>query len=1053
MDSGVWQIFPPGSLAGSVTTTVWVGVMVTVAFNLRLGWVLSGLVVPGYIVPLMIVKPWAAAVIFVEGAVTYFIVLWLFEYLSAWGGWHPVFGRDRFFALLVVSVGVRLLFDTWLMPLLGEAVTEALHLRFDYQNHLKSIGLIVVALIANQFWKPGFFRGIVPVFATVGLTYLLVRYLLMPYTNYTLSGVTYLYEDIAASVLASPKAYIILLTTAFIASHRNLRFGWEYNGILIPSLIALLWYQPMKILVSLLEAFFILGIAMLVLRLSVFKQATIEGGRKILLFFNISFLYKFVLGYLILWWMPEKKITDYYGFGYLLPSLLAIKMHDKDLAVQLSRFTLGTSLRAVAIASLFGFFLSVVSHAWLLGGQGPSEVSAPPVRRLDTRLMELLQGEKVRMYRNRFEAEPRRPLSREIAAFSEAVRHLTSGAGDVDLRVENVRGWLAQAGYRVDVVEDRYLVLRDTAPGRNRGIYVIDTRSEARLGVQVPAPLEERLAMESGIRMFSEFSAGSLAIAGAESDGAGASDPLRSRRTFFHIFSRIAAPGDLIQVRTYTAQTLRALMGIRPDRTGFDLPPVESTLWVRPGLPQGVHLGVLKALIDDFRIEWRLPPSPGIYGGAEGREGFAEIFLNQQDVKKLFYRSFRNRSPVPLEVRDQRIDLPPKLEELLFFDREVLIPLLHILKTNRAGHRLSEEQIKTLGTVSSAADQMGYRVIRYRHRISGENYLILMEDEERPRRRYWGTYVFRLGEALEYIIQVPRPLFELHVFEYGTSFFERIRARALLIGGAHKRANRDGGADLLKIRNKENLFNLVHQVTMREFGAIPMMTLQMRARGVREGVYTDTDVLLAPYGGGDRQAVLSPMGRQIVDILSGDRKTFRFVDGSSETAGYEVGFTPQAQYLPETENKDFAIFWLSSHLRRNYRQQTENLRQAAQFAAVGIATEEIPLYTYLLDKAQWEKTRSIPPELGETIDTYTQYRDIIALRRLTVQWPRYRFRRIIDRNTRQSFLLVHTPASKLVFVANLSPVNRETRYTLSDARRMSEVVGTFIDGRAAALQY
>ena len=64
----------PNDAAITVTTTVWVGVMVVVFLNLRLGWTLSGLVVPGYLVPLLIAKPVSATVICVEAVLTYWIV-------------------------------------------------------------------------------------------------------------------------------------------------------------------------------------------------------------------------------------------------------------------------------------------------------------------------------------------------------------------------------------------------------------------------------------------------------------------------------------------------------------------------------------------------------------------------------------------------------------------------------------------------------------------------------------------------------------------------------------------------------------------------------------------------------------------------------------------------------------------------------------------------------------------------------------------------------------------------------------------------------------------
>ena len=57
MPDFILPIFPSGSAATTVTTTVWIGVLVVVWTNLRFGWTLSGLVVPGYLVPLMIIRP------------------------------------------------------------------------------------------------------------------------------------------------------------------------------------------------------------------------------------------------------------------------------------------------------------------------------------------------------------------------------------------------------------------------------------------------------------------------------------------------------------------------------------------------------------------------------------------------------------------------------------------------------------------------------------------------------------------------------------------------------------------------------------------------------------------------------------------------------------------------------------------------------------------------------------------------------------------------------------------------------------------------------------
>src|SRR3546814_13319148 len=83
----------------------------------------------------------------------------------------------------------------------------------------------------------------------------------MEMTNFRMSGVSYLYEGLASSILASPKAYIILTLTAMFASHMNVRYGWDFSGILIPALIALQWYQPTKIITSFAEAIVICSAA------------------------------------------------------------------------------------------------------------------------------------------------------------------------------------------------------------------------------------------------------------------------------------------------------------------------------------------------------------------------------------------------------------------------------------------------------------------------------------------------------------------------------------------------------------------------------------------------------------------------------------------------------------------------------------------------------------------------------------------------------------------------------------------------------------------------
>ena len=98
--TSVWgfnlPIFPFESTAITVTTTVWVGVCIAVFFNLRLGWTLSGLVVPGYLVPLLITRPITAGVILIEAVITYLIVVAISEWPRKLPYWSSLFGATGF---------------------------------------------------------------------------------------------------------------------------------------------------------------------------------------------------------------------------------------------------------------------------------------------------------------------------------------------------------------------------------------------------------------------------------------------------------------------------------------------------------------------------------------------------------------------------------------------------------------------------------------------------------------------------------------------------------------------------------------------------------------------------------------------------------------------------------------------------------------------------------------------------------------------------------------------------------------------------------------------
>ena len=186
--------------------------------------------------------------------------------------------------LVLASIAVRLSMDGFVLPEFADWLEQNFDRRFDWKDNLQSFGLVIISLMANQFWKPGLARGLAAAIVTISITWFIVRFGLMELTNFRMSGVSYLYEGLASSILASPKAYIIITLTALIARHMNVKYGWDFSGILIPALIALQWYQPTKIITSFAEAIVIYSAAQLILKMPFMANVTLEGGRKLLLF-------------------------------------------------------------------------------------------------------------------------------------------------------------------------------------------------------------------------------------------------------------------------------------------------------------------------------------------------------------------------------------------------------------------------------------------------------------------------------------------------------------------------------------------------------------------------------------------------------------------------------------------------------------------------------------------------------------------------------------------------------------------------------------------------
>ena len=1053
-------IFPQGALTSSVITTTWVGIFVVSFFNLRFGWVLSGMIVPGYLVPLLLIKPWSAGVIIFEGIITYLIV-WLFsEKFSRLGYWSSLFGRDRFFALVLVSIFVRLFFDAWLLPIAGEWITDTLSINFDYRNNLHSFGLIIVSLIANQFWKTGVVRGIFPLLVTMATTFAIVRYGLMEFTNFTLSNLNYIYEDIASSILASPKAYIILLAAAYIASRMNLRYGWEYNGILIPALLALQWYQPSKILISFVEALIILWLARGVLMMPIFANLNIEGARKTLLFFNIGFLYKVLLGYFIIWQFPDVKITDAYGFGYLLSTLMAVKMHDKDIAIRFTKSTVQTSLIAVIIASFIGFALTLAS-AYFSEKMNPVDINVQKdIHHLNVSLNDQIRDDKLILYRSRLLRNQTNVLLTENNQFSNGLRKIKDYLRTRDKQyLRQAIEYFNPLGFELSLIDNRYLYLREGNIVKGWGLYVIDTRAENKLLVEVPYPLDESGVLEAGISLFQQMNAFAFASGGTLKTLSidNSSDVLANRQSFFHLFHEIMSQDDVIQIRHQQHD--------------------DNKLLVKEHIPDSVNIKTLKEMIKTFDFVWGESKEINRQRDASA-SGFAELYITSEAIRHIISHQFYQQQTMLVQKQQQRIDgylqewilnskgilaesgsnlyIPPTEEELLFFDEEIITPLLAIIDEYKQVNAWNETLQSRLNRVMGNATAFNYNLVHYYHSKTHQEYIILYEQETSKDKHYWGTYIFRLSESEPYIIEIPRPGYEVNSFEYASSLFEQLNARALLIAGSHPHANVDGSADMVQFANKSSLFTLINQVIMREHFNEQLFVFSVRAFGFREDVeLPDTDILISLSHGIRSDAGISDKLKALLNLFDRNNFSYQFVQGKEETSGYEIGSIPQSLYALISQNKVFGVIWLSPFIRKSYRQKHDDFIETGHFNSLDIPTLEVDVQKYLADNVirfgLQKQAVNVPETFRLNINKYLSTRDFITLTKSIGNANQYSYQRLIDKDTRQSFLSVKDKNQRIAMLINLSSIEQNSVISINDETTIGVDIERFINSKTAWL--
>jgi len=100
----------------------------------------------------------------------------------------------------------------------------------------------------------------------------------------------------------------------------------------------------------------------------------------------------------------------------------------------------------------------------------------------------------------------------------------------------------------------------------------------------------------------------------------------------------------------------------------------------------------------------------------------------------------------------------------------------------------------------------------------GDDYAVsYLLREQKPIQKGWGLYAFRVDSTSNLIIEAPHPLYDRRTPTVALDIYRALDARALLIAGAHRNANRDGSADVA--HTTESIFQSIHETLSQEIQA------------------------------------------------------------------------------------------------------------------------------------------------------------------------------------------------------------------------------------------
>lgn len=908
MTADALQLLPPRGLDQSILVGILVGLIVLLILCEWFGWVFVGLVVPGYLASVFVIQPAAGATVVMESMITFVIVRALSDGIARTDAWSPFFGRDRFFLIVLVSVIVRQASQLWLLEATLGQLDSSLGMDLYAEQDFFSIGLVLVPLTANMFWKLTLRRGVIQIGVPVLITYAVLRFLLLPATNLSFSLLELTYEDVALDFLGSAKAYVILLCGAFMAARLNLAYGWDFNGILVPSLMALTWFAPMTAIVTMVEAVVLLGLTRVVLLLPGFKTANLEGPRKVTLVFVLGFFLKYAVAWYTTAFHPSYDVTGLFGFGYVLTSLLAVKMLSLRTVGRVVLPTTLVSLAAFVVGSAVGFGLEMVAP----GDTAPRAPAGDAVA--TTRLADEPVGLAVLA---RARARPALPPGTRSRLSGTVLSSYARAWRDIDR-------WLERGGEPPNAVRDRLDrlgldLIRLPGPALRFAVLEREERLRYQRGLgtamlapgrpgpvlEVPRPRTEAPSAEAAAVLCERLRCRAILWSGADSADAGTTDG--------DALSHPRAPMHVAHLRLRAAPVL----AIRADAS---LPRERVVLHLRHTLAREIDLRALWP--EPLEIAWSAPPGGTLQWDAGDR--FAVLRAHPDAL--IGAMSIDSPPLLPVAGRAVGDDAMADIEASSASETE--LRGWEQLIDDLAGAAAGDQHL--VRWLARAAASFDYRLVALADCAGPAAPCWLLEpDTDGPQ---WGVVAVR-ADGRDVALEVPRPRAEPGTLALGVNLWRALDGRLLYLGPPAPHT--PNAVDPTAIGAVATPLQAFHRSAHRALAPAAGVILQIRGYASWRPITDDLVVGLGAPTLQPRQippalaALFEPDG-----ALARIAGPARIADGGPTLYPLVAQGNPQLAHSATLGRATTALLWFSSRLRDEVRARdaTAAMRQLERLA-------------------------------------------------------------------------------------------------------------------------